>query len=83
LRDLILEQAKINGSISKKLASYDKFLENINTEMDSAIKEQHSCNKNIELQIAQLATTLPFATNLEKVNSITTRGGKSTRDPHM
>ena len=24
---------------------------------------------------------LPFATNLEKVNAISTRGGKSTRDP--
>jgi hypothetical protein len=28
-----------------------------------------------------LAFALPFATNLEKVNAITTRGGKSTRDP--
>ena len=28
-----------------------------------------------------MAVTLPFATNLEKVNAITTRGGKSTRDP--
>jgi hypothetical protein len=28
-----------------------------------------------------LASALPFATNLEKVNDITTRGGKSTRDP--
>jgi hypothetical protein len=28
-----------------------------------------------------LAAALPFATNLEKVNTITTRGGKSTRDP--
>ena len=28
-----------------------------------------------------MAATLPFATNLEKVNAITTRGGKSTRDP--
>jgi len=28
-----------------------------------------------------LAAALPFATNLEKVNAITTRGGKSTRDP--
>ena len=28
-----------------------------------------------------MATTLPFATNLEKVNAITTRGGKSTRNP--
>jgi hypothetical protein len=27
-----------------------------------------------------LAAALPFATNLEKVNAITTRGGKSTRD---
>ena len=28
-----------------------------------------------------MAATLPFATNLEKVNTITTRGGKSTHDP--
>jgi hypothetical protein len=28
-----------------------------------------------------LAAALPFATNLEKINAITTRGGKSTRDP--
>ena len=47
----------------------------------SAIKDQLSYNKKIESQLAQLATTLPVATNLEKVNAITTRGGKSTRDP--
>ena len=28
-----------------------------------------------------MAAALPFSTNLEKVNAITTRGGKSTRDP--
>jgi hypothetical protein len=28
-----------------------------------------------------LSVALPFATNLEKVNAITTRCGKSTRDP--
>ena len=28
-----------------------------------------------------MAFALPFAANLEKVNTITTRGGKSTRDP--
>ena len=28
-----------------------------------------------------MAIALPFATNLEKVNAITTRGGKSTQDP--
>ena len=35
LRDLILEQARINENISKKLAFNDKILENINTKMDS------------------------------------------------
>ena len=52
--------------------------------MDSfsfVIKDQLSYNKKIESQIALLATALPFATNLEKVNAITTRGGNSTRDP--
>jgi hypothetical protein len=45
----------------------------------SAVKNQLMFNKKIELQLAQLA--LPFATNLEKVQAITTRGGMSTRDP--
>ena len=47
----------------------------------SAIKDQLSYNKKIESQLAQLAAALPFATNLEKVNAIITRGGKSTHDP--
>jgi hypothetical protein len=47
----------------------------------SAVKVQLSFNKKIESQLAQLAFALSFATNLEKVNDITTRGGKSTRDP--
>jgi hypothetical protein len=46
-----------------------------------AVKEQMIFNKKVELQLAQLASTLPVATNLEKVKAITTRGGKSTRDP--
>ena len=81
---MILEQAKINENISKKLAFNDKVLESINTKMDSfsfAIKDQLSYNKKIESQLAQLAAALPFATNLEKVNAITTRGGKCTHDP--
>jgi len=84
LRGLILEQASINENISKKLAFNDKVLENINTKMDSfssVIKDQLNYNKKIESQLAQLAATLPFAANLEKVNAITTRGGKSTHDP--
>jgi hypothetical protein len=39
-------------TFSKKLASNDKFLENINTKMESfssAIKDQLSYNKKIEL----------------------------------
>ena len=84
MRDLILEQVRINENISEKLAFNDKVLENINTKMNSfssAIKDQLSYNKKIKSQLAQLATALPFATTLEKVNAITTRGGKSTRDP--
>jgi hypothetical protein len=47
----------------------------------STMKDQLSYNKKIKSQLAQLADVLPVATNLEKVNAITTRGGKSTRDP--
>ena len=68
----------------KKLLFNDKVLENINPKMDSfssAIKDQLSYNKKIESQIAQLVAALSFATNLEKVNAITTRCGKSTHDP--
>ena len=46
----------------------------------STMKDQLSYNKKIESQLAQLAAALPIATNLEKANAITTRGGKSTRD---
>jgi hypothetical protein len=84
MRDLILEQAKINDNISKRLAFNDKVLKSINAKIDSfssAIKDQLSFNEKIESQLAQLAAALPFATNLEKVNTTTTRGGKSTRDP--
>jgi hypothetical protein len=39
-----------------------------------------SYNKKIESHLALLAAALPFATNLEKVNTITMRCGKSTHD---
>jgi hypothetical protein len=48
--------------MSKKIASNDKILENISTRMDnvaSAIKNQHSFNKMIKSQIAQLAAVVP------------------------
>jgi hypothetical protein len=47
----------------------------------STIKDQLADNEKIESQLAQLATALPFATNLEKVKAITIRGGKYTHDP--
>ena len=46
----------------EKVATNDKILENINNRMDSfasAIKNQHSFNKIIESQIAQLAAVVP------------------------
>jgi hypothetical protein len=48
--------------MSKKVASNDKTIENINTRIHvfaSAIKNQHSFNKMIESQIAQLAAVVP------------------------
>jgi hypothetical protein len=62
LRELISGQAKIMEGLSRKLASNDKILENINNRMDSfssTIKNQHSFNKMIESQIAQLAAVVP------------------------
>jgi len=69
LRELISGQAKIMEGLSRKLASNDKLLENINNTMDSfsfAIKNQHSFNKMIESQIAQLATVVSL-TNKGKI----------------
>jgi hypothetical protein len=85
LRDLILEQARINDNMVKNLLLFnDKILEGISAKMDSfssAVKEQKIFNKKIELQLAQLASAMPVATNHKKVKAITIRGGKSTRDP--
>ena len=62
LRELIFDQAKIMEGLSKKLASNDRVLKNINNRMDnlsSVIKNQHSFNKMIESQIAQLIAAVP------------------------
>jgi hypothetical protein len=50
LRDLILEQGRINDNITKMLAFNGKILEGISAKMDSfssAIKEQMIFNKKI------------------------------------
>ena len=82
MRDLVYGQAKINESIEKKLAANDKSLETILAKVDgfsTAIKNQLSFNKMLETQLAQLATAMPPA--VDNVNTVTTRGGKSTHDP--
>ena len=56
-------------SLSRKLASNDRILENMSNKMDNlsfAIKNQHSFNKMIESQIAQLAAAVP-PTNKGKI----------------
>jgi hypothetical protein len=51
LRELIAGQSRLMDQLSRKVATNDKILENINNRMDSfasAIKNQHSFNKMIE-----------------------------------
>ena len=65
LRELVSNQGKLMDNLSKKLASNDKMLENINNRMDNfstAIKNQISFNKMIESQLNQIAAAVP-ATN--------------------
>jgi hypothetical protein len=64
LKDLVLGQAKINESLTKKLTHNDKMLENINSKIEdlsSSIKNQLSFNKMIETQIAQIAAAIPVS----------------------
>jgi septal ring factor EnvC (AmiA/AmiB activator) len=62
LREIIASQFILLDQMTRKVASTNKTLETINTRMDafaSAIKNQHSFNKMIESQLAQLATAIP------------------------
>ena len=62
MRELIASQSKLIEGLSRKVATNNKILENINNRMDSfasAIKNQHSFNKMVESQIAQLAAAVP------------------------
>jgi len=94
LKDLVFGQAKINESLTKKLTTNDKMLKNINSQIESlssAVKNQLSFNKMIETQLAQIATAIPIDSHgkipaqpensCENVKAVTTRGGKTTRDP--
>jgi hypothetical protein len=82
-RDFVFGQAKINETLNKKLAANDKIMENRNTKVEtlsSALKNQLSFNKMIETQFAQVAAAVPFS---EKLNAVTTRGGKSIVIHHI
>ena len=93
LKDLVMSQTKINESMNNKLLANDKTLETLNAKMDdlaSAIKNQYSFNKMLETQLAKLATSVSYfdqiknsdkPKNVSSINAVTTRGGKSTRDP--
>ena len=86
LKDLVLGQAKINENLTKKLTDNDKLLENINSKIEglsSCVKNQLSFNKIIEMQITQIASSLPISdsgkilgkpkTSLESIKMISTR----------
>jgi hypothetical protein len=94
IKDLVFGQDTINESLNKKLASNEKVLENLNSTIESftsAMKNQLSFNKMIETQLAQLAASLPSSESggilgqpeptQENLKLVTTRGGKTTRDP--
>ena len=52
----------MTDSINKKLHAHDKMLESINAKLDefsSALKNQLSFNKMIEIQLAQIAAAIP------------------------
>lgn len=83
-RELIAQQTKTNADVKQRLDANESSLKNIHNKMDfllCAFDEQNALNKKVEHKLAELAAVLPVATNIEQVKNITTRGGKSTRDP--
>ena len=63
---MVFGQVKINESLTKKLATNDKILENINSQIESltsAVKNQLRFNKMIETQLAQIAAAIPIDSN--------------------
>ena len=81
LRELVLGQTKIDENINKKFLANDKTLKTLNVKFEtlsSTLKNQLCSNKMIESRLVQIAVVVPIS---EKVQVVTTRGGKSTRDP--
>jgi hypothetical protein len=66
LRDIIMDQVRINDEVGKKIHATDKLLENINAKMDSftvATQNQLSFNKMLKTQIQQISTAIPTQSN--------------------
>jgi hypothetical protein len=91
IKDLVFGQARINGSLNKKLASNENLLENLNSTIESfttTMKNQLGFNKMIETQLALLAASLPSSElggipgqpepTREHVSTISTRWGKTS-----
>ena len=67
--DLLLGQAKIIENLTKKLASNDEILENINSNLEGltfSFENQLSLNKMVENQLAQFAASI-LAYDFEKI----------------
>jgi hypothetical protein len=81
LRELVMQQTRINEDINKRLAINDNIFKDIHGKLEifsSMVEKQHKFNKKIEDKLAQLVVALLVATNPKRVSAITTRGGKST-----
>ena len=71
----------INEQIHTKLLDHDRILGDIHARLDEfslALGNQLNFNERLE---NQLATLISKISHNEKVNAITTRDGKTTRDP--
>ena len=92
----MLEQAQINENLIKNLASNNKILENINSNLEgltSSFTNQISLNKMFETKLAQIVATIPTydfekipgqpEILFEDVNAVITRDGKSTVIYHI
>jgi len=82
LKNLVFNQARVNEELNIKLLDHDKILGKIHDKLNTfslALKNQINFNKKLENQLACL--TAKISQDHEKVNDVTTRGGKTTRDP--
>ena len=85
----MLGQAKINENLIKNLASNNKINPNLEG-LTSSFTNQLSLNKMFEIQLAQIAATIPAydlgnilghpEISFENINVVIKRDGKSTRD---